>query len=226
MARFLSRDRLAALTDVEYDALGSLHFAVNDVRHEWVASGAVLERMIALSDHADHADESSRFSHRSEALSQVSRAASQYGRAVEAAMWPCVSAYTVLGITLLDRVVSGRAPLPSAVVRALSAEPTVAELQTALSVPVASLRRARSPEFQASEREEQKELLTAVESIYFCLADPARDKPLDREQAAVCRLTEADDPGIDPLWDGLMEPLASLAEQNTLEIGYFLDQRH
>ncbi|MEU6973811.1 hypothetical protein AB0A71_40015 [Kitasatospora aureofaciens] len=222
MARFLSRERLAALSDADYDALGSLHFAVNDLRHEWVASCAVLERMIALTDHADHADGTSRFSHRSEALSEVARAASRYSRAVEMAMWPCVSAYTVLGITILDRVVSGRAPLPSATVRALSAEPTLAELQSAVSIPVASLRCARSAELQASEQQEQKELLTTVEGVYFNLAHDARDKPLNREQAAACRLTEADDPGIDPLWDNLMDPLISLAEQNILEIGFYL----
>ncbi|MFJ2582779.1 hypothetical protein [Kitasatospora aureofaciens] len=225
MARFLSRERLTALSDAEYDALGSLHFAVNDLRHEWVASCAVLERMIALTDHADHTDGNSRFSHRSEALSQVARAASQYSRAVEMTMWPCVSAYTVLGITLLDRVVSGRAPLTSSTVRSLSAEPTLAELQSALSIPVASLRRARSAEAQASERQEQKELLSTVEGVYLSLADPARDKPLDGEQAAACRLTEADDPGINPLWDNLMEPLTFLAEQNTLEIGFYLAQQ-
>ncbi|WP_280727921.1 hypothetical protein [Kitasatospora sp. MAA4] len=210
---------------MEYEALASLHFAVNDLRHEWVASRAVVDRMIALIDHADHADSETRFAHRSKALSQVSRAAYRYSRAVETAMWPCVSAYTVLGITLLDRVVSGHGPLEAHTVHALSGEPTVAELQAALSIPVAGLQRARFSSAQESAQEHQDEVLSAVEGLYQDLADSARDKPLDRVQAAACRLTEADDPGIDPLWEGLLEPLAFLAEQNTLEIGYYLDHR-
>ncbi|MFD9597362.1 hypothetical protein ACFWA9_32055 [Kitasatospora sp. NPDC059973] len=210
------------MSDVEYEALGSLHFAVNDLRHEWVSSGAVVERMIAMNDHADHADGDSPFSHRSQALSEVYRAASRYNRAVERVMWPCVSAYAVLGITLLDRVVTGRGPLDHLTVRALSAEPTLAALLAALAVPVASLRRARSAEFLASEQQEQKELLATAEGVYVNLADPARDRPLDRVRAAACRLTEADDLRIDPLWDSLMEPLTALAEQNTLEISFYL----
>ncbi|MFJ2191615.1 hypothetical protein ACIOJE_27400 [Kitasatospora sp. NPDC087861] len=91
-----------------------------------------------------------------------------------------------------------------------------------MSIPVASMRRARSAGFQASEQQEQKELLTTVEGVYFSLADAVRDKPLGREEAAACRLTEADDPDIDPLWDNLMEPLTALAEQNTLELGFYL----
>ena len=225
MARFPRREELGALSDVEYEALGSLHLAVNDLHHEWVASGAVVERMIAMTDHAEHADGDSRFSHRSQALSEVVRAAYRYNRAVETAMWPCVSAYAVLGITLLDRVVNGRGPLDHFTVRALSAEPTLAALQAALSVPVASLRRARSGEFLASGQQDQKGLIITAEGVYISLADPARGMPLDRVQGAACRLTEADDPGIDSLWDNLMEPVTALAEQNTLEISYYLAQQ-
>ncbi|MFJ9609691.1 hypothetical protein ACIRS1_25455 [Kitasatospora sp. NPDC101176] len=223
--RFPSREQLAVLSEAEFEALASLHFAMTEVRHEWGTSRAALDRLFALSDHAEHLDDGARFTFRSQALDGVRRAAYRYTDAVERAMWPCVSAYTVLGIAVLERVVDGKARLTDQVVAELAEEPTLGQLHAALSVPVVALLAARDAQSIKSAQQRREQLLARVEGIYESLADPMLPSPLNREQAAVSWLTEAQPEGTDALWEGLLEPLVLLAGQTPSDVAFHLRQR-
>ncbi|MFE9427739.1 hypothetical protein ACFYNO_32785 [Kitasatospora sp. NPDC006697] len=64
-----------------------------------------------------------------------------------------------------------------------------------------------------------------MEGVYESLADLMLPSPLNREQAAVSRLTEAQPEGTDALWEGLLEPLLLLAGQTPSDVAFHLRQR-
>ncbi|WP_327072001.1 hypothetical protein [Kitasatospora sp. NBC_01302] len=223
--RFPGREQLAVLSNAEFEVLASLHFAMTEVRHEWGSSRAVLDRLFALPDHAEHLDGGARFTFRSRVLDEVRRASCRYTDAVEKVMWPCVSAYTVLGIAVSERVVDGKVPLSDQVVAELADEPTLAQLHAALSVPVPALLVARDAQSVESARGRREQLLARVEGVYESLADPMLPSPLTREQAAVSQLTEVQPEGSDALWEGLLEALVMLAGQTPSDVAFHLRQR-
>ncbi|MGP3945177.1 hypothetical protein [Streptomyces sp. 6N106] len=126
----------------------------------------------------------------------------------------------LLGITVLDRLVSGRPPLIRSVVKQLaSTEPTLGQLQEAFSIPSSRLRAARDVKEQQYGEEQRELLLAGLEGAYYNVMHQEVDgRRRGREEADGCWLTVVSEEGMDPFWDDLLKPVLHLAESLPYEI--------
>jgi hypothetical protein len=216
---------MGSLTRLELEAMRSLYAACLQLRQEYDAAVAKVMGHYRMTDIADDYTRNHAFAHHSEVLSRLSRAAGEYERAVGLLAWRHASAATVLGTTVLDRLVNSRRPLTLDEVTRLCGEPTLGDLRAALSIPVTGLVVARGPATRERHEEERKRLLSRLDRIFYNAArlDDDKEETAD-EVVAGFRLTEVSPPEMDPLYEGTLEPLLPYAEELPFEIRHHLKQ--
>lgn len=142
-----SREALECLGEAEYRALAAMHGTVNGLHAEW-QSALTLELRFMYA--ADAAEGSSREGGAALQLGyqiarELNRASFEFVQAVEVLLWRTASAYAVLGIIVLDRLVAGRPPLLEAVLEELCEEPMLGGLEAAVRIhPEAATQRGGS----------------------------------------------------------------------------------
>lgn len=215
---------LAPLSKLELEALRSLYVAGSELRHEYESALAVTGRLYRAGDIAETYTGGQAFTHHPEALLKLGHLAGEYERGVGLLAWGYVSAATVLGTTLLDRLVRGHRPLTAADVTRLCEEPTLGQLRAALSIPLTDLFVAREPEARRRRDADRTQLLDRLGGVFYNAARLDDDKEPDEVAVAACRLSEVSPPDMDPLYEGLLEPLFPYAEQFPFEISWYLRQ--
>lgn len=213
-----------SLTQLEVEALRSLHAACTHLRQEFDVAAARTMGHYRLGDIAEDYARGRAFTHHREALHSLASAADNYEREVGMLAWRHAGAATVLGTTLLDRLVHGGPSLSLETVNRLCEEPTLGELREALSIPAADLLIARDEEFRDRQEEDRKLLLGRLEGIFRDAAHLGdSDGPLPDDVVAGWRLTEVSPVGMDPLYEGTLELLFSHAEGLPLDISNHLE---
>ncbi|MFD5088177.1 hypothetical protein ACFWOG_36855, partial [Kitasatospora sp. NPDC058406] len=208
-------------TSPEYEALVSLHEAVNTLHVELRSVLAAEDRARVWEANAERRAEEMRFAFEVEAFRDLGRAAFRCADDLEVLLWRYASASTVLGISILERLAAGGLPLSDAVVGRLCEEPTLAEFERAVAVPVKGLL-SQEEERLKWHREERTKLLDFVEIAYECLGDTAIENPLDRASAAGARLSADHPKHMDRPWIGHLDTLVALAKQTPYEISRVL----
>lgn len=220
----LSGTKLSPLSETEAEALRSLHNACTHLERE---------RGSALS-HALHLRESSAivedyvsgmgFQHHPRALKELGEAALEYERQVEALIWRYASAYAVLSITLLDRLVSKQPPLDADTAHELCQEPTLGRLCATLSIPSSRL-------IEPSDGEQQDDVpigshaLAAVEEVRTQILRSG-EKPMDEQALDASRLSAVRPADVTPFGLSLSFTL-SVATTASWEIYHYLSHgRH
>ncbi|WP_438453291.1 hypothetical protein [Streptomyces asiaticus] len=218
--RFPDLQDLGPLSEVEWETLRSLNRACVDLEQEWEAARVQASRAMTRLEVAEGYTEDGGFRYHVAAVDEVSEPAAQYERQISEITWRYASASALLGITVLDRLVSGRPPLNRSVVKQLaSTEPTLGQLQEAFSIPSSRLRAARGAKEQQFGEEQRELLLAGLKGAYYNVTHQEVDgRRRSREEADGCRLTVASEEGMDPFWDHLLEPVLHLAESLPYEI--------
>ncbi|RNG37374.1 hypothetical protein [Streptomyces botrytidirepellens] len=213
----------APLTALEIEALRALHVTLQDLRHEYESALAVTHRYQRLKENAEVYAQGRGLTHHPDALHQLGRLAYRYERGVGLLVWRYASAAAVLGIRVLDRIVGDRPALTAVAVTRLCEEPSLGQLRDALSIPCSDLLIAREPEVQDRHEERRHALLRAVEDIIEFAAELEKGP---RDTAALWSgwLTTFDRPDVDPLYEGVLDGLLSLAGQLPYEISWYLTQ--
>ncbi|MCZ4119714.1 hypothetical protein [Streptomyces sp. H39-S7] len=185
------------LSEAEAEGLRSLHNACADVDE---ARGQALSTALHLSDSSDAIEEyvdSTGFLHHPRALSELGDATLEYERQVEAIGWRYSSAYAVLGITVLDRLVREQPPLGEDAVHLLCQEPTVGRLRAILSIPSSRL-------VAPSDGETEDDLpigsyaLKGLEEVRAAILSDG-DDPMDEDQLDAGCLSAVRPLGVSPL---------------------------
>ncbi|MFE7527699.1 hypothetical protein ACFU7Y_18575 [Kitasatospora sp. NPDC057542] len=219
---FPTRTALAGLGPAEYEALVSLREAVNTLDVELRTALAAEDRARAWEANAEHGAEERRFAFEVEAFRDLGRAAFRCADEIEVLLWRYASAFTVLGISILERLAAGGPPLSDAAVERLCEEPTLAEFERAISVPVDGLLNREEAQLNRR-REERAKLLDFIEIAYECLGDTEIDNPKDRATAAGARLSVDHPKNMDRPWTGgHLDTLVALARQTPHEISRVL----
>ncbi|MFJ2191613.1 hypothetical protein ACIOJE_27390 [Kitasatospora sp. NPDC087861] len=220
MSEFPSKDQLSVLSKLELEALATINEAVGDLAHEWHSAIAVERRARSLGDSAERRLDGASFNSHAQALSGLYHHAFVYGRGVEALLWRYASAGAALGITMLDRVATGKPPLDQESLKRLCEEPTLAELEALLRVPVDQLLGARDADALARANERRQRLLDGVEVAYGILTDDMIEERLDRSTAAGSQLSVAAIEGCDAPWIALLDGVLAMATQMPYEIAF------
>jgi hypothetical protein len=208
------------LSEVETVALRSMSQACGDLRHELQSARALMGRLHSLVDTAEtYAGDGERFRFHEEAVRGASGAASRYEHDLAVTCWRWASASTVLGMTVLERVVSGAPPLAPEAVELLSAEPTLDELQRVIELPVERLLAARDADSRATAKNQQERLVRQMEVVRSDVADRQQITP---EQAGDLKLSPLERQGEDLLNEPLLDPLFSQAEQAPFQIAWHI----
>ncbi|WP_223864702.1 hypothetical protein [Streptomyces sp. 5-10] len=190
------------MSEVEWQTLRSLNRACGDLQQEWAAVRVQYGRAMTRVEVAEGYTEDSEFRYHAEAMDAVCEPAAHYERRISEITWRYASASVVLGITVLDRLVSGRPPLnPSVVKRLASIEPTLGQMQEAFSIPSSWLRAARDTKEQQYAEEQRELLLATLKGAHYNVT-----------------LTVVSEEDMDPLWESLLEPVLRLAESLPYDI--------
>ncbi|GAB7188968.1 hypothetical protein ATKI12_8799 [Kitasatospora sp. Ki12] len=216
---FPKRQDLAELGAAEYEALASLWEAVSMLHVELSTALAAEDRARRLEDNAERRTEGARFAFEVEAFGGLGRVAFRCVDELETLVWRYASAAAVLGISVLERLAVGGPPLPAEVVERLCAEPTLAEFERAVAVPVDGLLNRQGTHLERH-REERRKMLHLVETAYECLGDS--DDPMDRSTAAGARILVDHPEHTDRPWVGLLDSLVGLVLQKPNEISRVL----
>ncbi|MGW2328241.1 hypothetical protein ACWC5C_21080 [Streptomyces sp. NPDC001700] len=222
--RFPDLRELGPLSVLEWETLRSLNRACVDLRQEWKSActqiGRAATRMELTEDYAQH----SGFFHHLEAVNAAYEAASDYEWRVSRITWRYASASALLGIRVLDRLVSGQPPLaPSLVKQLASTEPTLGQLSEAFSLVPSRLRAAQDAGDQQRDTVEYELLTAAMRRVYYDVThQSAADRGRTAKEADECRLTLVSEPDVDPLWEYLLEPVLQLAERLPYDISWWL----
>ncbi|MFJ9460910.1 hypothetical protein ACIRST_38305 [Kitasatospora sp. NPDC101447] len=216
---FPRRQDLAELGAAEYEALASLWEAVSTLHVELSTVLAAEDRARRLEDNAERRTDGARFAFEVEAFRGLGRAAFQCADELETLVWRYASAAAVLGISVLERLAAGGPPLSAEVVERLCVEPTLAEFECAVAIPVDGLLN-RKGEHLERHREERRKMLHLVETAYECLGEC--DDPMDRSTAAGARISVDHPKRMDRPWVGLLDSLVGLALQHPNEISHVL----
>lgn len=214
----------APLTALEIEALRALHVTLQDLRHEYESALALTHRCYRLEENAAVYTHGKALSHHPDALHQLGLLSDRYERGVGLLIWRSASAATVLGTSILDRVVGGRPALTADAVTTLCKEPTLGQLRDALSIPCSDLLIARESEFRDRYEGDRRELLRALEGVIECATELGDDVPSDAAALWAGRLTEFDRLGMDPLYEGVLARLVRYADQFPNEISWYLKQ--
>lgn len=192
----LAGPELAPLSEAEAEALRSLHNACTHLERE---RGDALSHALHLRESAAIVGDylsGTGFPQHPRALEELSEAALAYERQAEAIVWCYASAYAVLAITVLDRLVSEGPPLDADAVEELCQEPTIGRLRAALSIPSSRL-------IAPSDGEQQDDLpigshaLTAVEEVRTQIL--GGEKPKDEQAVDASRLSAVRPVHVTPL---------------------------
>ncbi|AUY53767.1 hypothetical protein [Streptomyces sp. CB01881] len=218
---FPARKALAGLGSAEYEALVSLREAVSTLDVELRSALAAEDRARVWEANAERRAQETRFAFEVEAFRGLASAAVRCADELEVLLWRYASAFTVLGISILERLAAGGPPLSEAVVGRLCEEPTLAEFERAVAVPVDGLLN-REEEHLKLYREERRKLLDLVETAYECLGDAAIEDRMDRAAAAGARLSVDHPTYMDRPWIGHLDSLVALAQQTPNEISRVL----
>lgn len=218
---FPVRKALAGLGSAEYEALVSLCEAVSMLDVELRSALAVEDRARVLEAIAGRRAQESRFAFEVEAFRGLGSAAFRCADEVEVLLWRYASAWAVLGISILERLKAGGPPLSDEVVERLCEEPTLAEFERAVAVPVDGLL-SREEEHLKRYREDRRKLLDLVEIAYECLGDTILEDPMDRATAAGARLSVDHPKRMDRPWMGLLDCLVAVAQRTPNEISRVL----
>ncbi|MGW7617495.1 hypothetical protein ACWGLG_16840 [Streptomyces antimycoticus] len=120
LLRFPDLRDLGSLSGVEWETLRSLNRACVDLQQEWEAARVQTGRAMARMEVTEGYTEHSRFRYHAAAMDAAYDPAAQYERRISEITWRYASASMLLGITVLDRLVSGRPPLNPSVVKQLA----------------------------------------------------------------------------------------------------------
>ncbi|MFI9103358.1 hypothetical protein ACIGXA_22830 [Streptomyces fildesensis] len=193
----VSGPELAPLSETEAEALRSLHNACVHLDRE---RGEALSHALHLRESAAIVGDylsGTAFPQHPRALKELSEVALAYERQAEAIVWRYASAYAVLAITVLDRLVSERPPLDADAVEELCQEPTIGRLRAALSIPSSRL-------IAPSDGEQQDEVpigshaLTAVEEVRAEVLHSG-EKAMDEQAVDASRLSAVRPVHVTPL---------------------------
>jgi hypothetical protein len=207
----------------EVEALKALGCACGDLCHEFTSAHALTDRLASLIATAESYSAGAPFDFHERALSEAYGSGARYEFEIGMAAWRWVSAYTVLGLSILARVVRGEPPLDAVVVRDLCQEPTLGTLHEVLTLPVDELLVARHDDNSHNlARESRGHLLQRLAPIREIVARRAQ---VPVEQAGRLRISVYEDEKTDLLCEPLMEEMLSLAEQTPYEISWYFRQR-
>nr|WP_161558440.1 hypothetical protein [Streptomyces antimycoticus] len=220
LLRFPDLRDLGSLSGVEWETLRSLNRACVDLQQEWEAARVQTGRAMARMEVTEGYTEHSRFRYHAAAMDAAYDPAAQYERRISEITWRYASASMLLGITVLDRLVSGRPPLnPSVVKQLASTEPTLGQMREAFSIPSSRLRAARDTKEQQYGEEQRELLLATLKGAYYNVTHQEVDgRRRSNEEADGCRLTVVSEEGMDPFWESLLEPVLHLAESLPYDI--------
>ncbi|MEU3463821.1 hypothetical protein ABZ721_28210 [Streptomyces sp. NPDC006733] len=216
----LAEPKLARLSGSEVQALRSLHHATAELDE---ARSLVLSQALHLSDSAEAIEEyvgATGFPHHPNALSELGEAALEHERKVEALVWRYASAYAVLGITVLERLVRREPPLDADAVHLLCQEPTLGHLRACLSIPSSRL-------LPPSDGEVEDDLpigsyaLRALEELRAETLG-SRDHPMDQATFDAGRLGAVHALGVEPLQS--LSFITTVATSTSWQIYEFLDR--
>ncbi|WP_188306922.1 hypothetical protein [Streptomyces sp. CBMA123] len=155
-----------------------------------------------------------------QALSGFCHHAFVYGRGIETLLWRYARAGAALGITVLDRVVTGKRPLDQESLKRLCEDPTLAELEALLRIPVDRLLGARDAAALARANERRQRLLDGVEVACGILTDDMIEERIDRPKAAGSQLSVAAIEGCDAPWAALLDGVLTMATEMPYEIAF------
>ncbi|MFF2518469.1 hypothetical protein [Streptomyces sp. NPDC058086] len=218
--RFPPFDDRGTLTTIELEALRSLHGAWLTALYEWQSASLVTDRLHAARELADLRDrtEQAPFRYQEEAVSEIVHGAYDYERHTALTAWRYAAAAAVLGITVLERLASGKPPLTASAVKELCQEPPLGRLRDALAVPAARFLPAYDPFDERGEMTKRwAKLREGVDDAMAVVVEIAVDQgsayPRTKEEAAGCLMTESSPPTTDPVYEPILEPLFSVAEE-------------
>nr|WTB34825.1 hypothetical protein OG781_39875 [Streptomyces sp. NBC_00830] len=156
------------------------------------------------------------FRYQDDAVGEIVHGAYDYERHTALTAWRYAAAAAV-GITVLERQATGKPPLTASAVRELCHEPTLGRLRDALSVPTAQFLPDNDPFDRRDVTERWAKLREDVDDAIEIVAEIAVDQgsayPRTKEEAAGCLMTEHSPPAADPVYEPILEPLFSVAEE-------------
>ncbi|MFE7045690.1 hypothetical protein ACFU9X_41710 [Streptomyces atratus] len=223
--RFPDLSDSAPLTTTEVQALRSLYRACNASQAEWRSALALVDRLSAQMETAEEYDQGRPFQHHVEAVNDARSGAYRYERELGLTAWRYASAHAVLGITVLDRLVTGRPALSASKVGELCKEPSLGQLREALSIPAERLLVARNdPSFWKRTDDARQALIAGLDRAHRDIRVVDSAHPMTEQKAWSCQLTDHSPLGTDPIYEGILEPLFEVCEETPLEIGWLLTQ--
>jgi hypothetical protein len=206
----------------ELEALKALACASSDLRHEFTSAQALADRLASLTGTAENYSAGGAFLFHEEALDKAHGAGLRYEFEIGLAAWRWLSAYAVLGLSVLARVVRGEPPLAAVVVRELCEEPTLGTLHQVLTLPIDELLVARNDGTSRDlARENRDTLMQRLGLIREIVAERAE---VPDDQVDGLRISVFEDEKIDPMYELLLEEMYSLAEQTPYEISWYFRQ--
>ncbi|MEY9940505.1 hypothetical protein [Streptacidiphilus sp. MAP5-3] len=222
MTDFPSFHELPGLTSDEHQALRSMSRACQIADGERQAAYATASRLSRLSDAVEDLEPGTDGGPTSfrELTHELAGQAWDWDTAVEQITCWYVTAYTVLGITVLDRIVHGKPPLTAEQLHRLTREPSLGELRAALLIPVRDLLVRRSEVEITRQEHRRAELVDRLGSVKAAIQTWLEDTPdhvVDQARISVSGAKDTDE-----VWTGLLDPLIAVAEQTPYEISNHL----
>ncbi|MCX5346111.1 hypothetical protein [Streptomyces atratus] len=105
----------------------------------------------------------------------------------------------------------------------LCEEPSLGQVREALSIPVERLLVARNdPSFWKRADDERQALIAGLDRAHRDIRVVDSARPMTEQEAWSCRLTDHSPLRMDPMYEGILEPLFDVCEGTPLEIGWLL----
>lgn len=224
-SRFPDLVELGPLTATEWDTLRSLNRAYIDLRQEWETARAVSGRLMAKVELTEGYTEDSPYQHHLEAVDAACSHAIVFEQRIGEIAWHHASAAVVLGMTVLDRLLSGGPPLSDATVKRLAGkEATLGELSQVCGAPYDRMLAMRE-DVLGTEAQARAELHGLLKAAYYNVTHTHFNgrRPSEAEARAF-RLTVVSEDGVDGYWEELLAPVLRLAESLPYAISWWLDR--
>ncbi|MEU1276697.1 hypothetical protein [Streptomyces sp. NPDC005799] len=224
-ARFTDLGDLGEQTPAEWETLVPLHAVCMGLWQEWESATVQTDHALTRREIAAAYTRNTRLSHHQQSFDEVYGAALAYGWQIGEITWRYASATAVLGVSVLERLVSGRPPLNDAHVQQLATrEPSITQLLYAFSIPANRLFTARGKlhiEHAEESRQELRQRLEAASDLLTCeyisSKSPVKTPIADRQ------LTSLSKPGESPYWLDFLEPMLNFSELLPHEIAHYLN---
>ncbi|MFJ9447415.1 hypothetical protein ACIRRH_37075 [Kitasatospora sp. NPDC101235] len=213
---FPSRESLWGLGSAEYQVIAAFEDTVGSLVHELASAEAAGERLTTTTDAAERRLDASdgALPLHFEVLSEVTAEAFAFTSRLARLLWQQAAAYAVVGMTVLDRVVAGQAPLSLAELKPLFTEPALGDLIDLLQADAEQRYAARNDTVRELNREEHAQLVRSLDRVRA----GAGRRGLDPDRALGVPLTDLDDDMHDPPWEDILKPIVRLAQQLPYEI--------